>query len=78
MKHEQFQALATLAGVNPGTLSREACYSHLVDGRTVAEAARLAGISTQTAWNAKRKLQLKAEQLPAILATVRAALGETA
>ena len=78
MKHEQFQALATLAGVNPGTLSREACYSHLVDGKTITESARLAGINRQTAANAKQKLVLKAAELPQLLATVLAAMGDEA
>ena len=77
MKAEQFKALAELSGVGYETLSWQACYSHLVDGKTIAESARLAGINPQTVSNAKQKLDLKAAELPQLLATVRAAMGET-
>lgn len=76
MKHEQFQALAQLAGVNHTSRSWDACLFHLVDGKTIAESARLAGINRQTAANAKQKLVLKAAELPQLLATVRAAMGD--
>ena len=76
MKHEQFTALAQLAGVNHTSRSWDACLFHLVNGKTITESARLAGINRQTAANAKQKLVLKAAELPQMLATVRAAMGD--
>ena len=76
MKEAQFTALATLAGIHDTSRSWEACWYHLVNGKTIAESARLAGINRQTAANAKQKLVLKAAELPQLLATVRAAMGD--
>lgn len=76
MTAEKFYALAKLAGVGEGSCSHDACYYHFVRGNTIAESARLAGINRQTAANAKQKLVLKAAELPQLLATVRAAMGD--
>ena len=75
MTPKQFAAIAELTGMTDTSKTRDALYSHYVDGLSQSAAARKAGISPMTVSNAMRKVELTQARLPELLATVRCALG---
>ena len=76
MTPQQFAAIAELTGMTDTSKTRDALYSHYVDGLSQSAAARKAGISPMTVNNAMRKIELTQARLPELLATVRCAMGD--
>lgn len=78
MTPKQFDALAKLANMSPDCRTYAACRMHFVGGHTRVHASRETGILLQGVSNACTRIERVQERLPDLLATVRAAIGETA
>ena len=78
MTADRLAALARLAHMAVGTRTWVALKYHYVHGFTRSEAARVAGITPPVVSGACRKIELAQARLPALLDTVRTAMGEQA
>lgn len=75
--HESFAALADLAPIGSTTRTWEACRLVYVEGKSQTDAAAATGLHIATVSNAVAKCEATYHRLPALLATVRQAMGET-
>lgn len=78
MTADRFAALAQLAHIAVGTRTWVALKHHYVHGFTRSEAARMAGVTPPVVSGACSKIELAQSRLPALLDTVRTAMGEQA
>ena len=74
--HASFAALAELAPIGSTTRTWEACRLVYVEGKSQTEAAAATGLHIATVSNAVAKCEATYYRLPALLATVRSAMGE--
>lgn len=75
--HASFAALAELAPIGRTTRTWEACRLVYVEGKSQTEAAAATDLHIATVSNAVSKCEATYYRLPALLATVRLAMGET-
>lgn len=73
--HASFAALAELAPIGRTTRTWEACRLVYVDGKSQTEAAAATDLHIATVSNAVAKCEATYYRLPALLATVRLAMG---
>ena len=74
--HASFAALAELAPIGSTTRTWEACRLVYVEGKSQTEAAAATDLHIATVSNAVSKCEATCYRLPALLATVRLAMGD--
>lgn len=74
--HASFAALAELAPIGSTTRTWEACRLVYVEGKSQTEAAAATDLHIATVSNAVSKCEATYYRLPALLATVRLAMGD--
>ena len=74
--HASFAALAELAPIGSTTRTWEACRLVYVEGKSQTEAAAATDLHIATVSNTVAKCEATYYRLPALLATVRLAMGD--